>query len=125
MRAGRLDRMITIQRKVETESPSGEPIATWTNIALRRSASYRSLRGGERFTAEQYVANEQVEFQIRFSSDVAGLSPLDRIVYPALQADSPPNEPETRRIYDVIDASEIGRREGVRVVAVRRADVTS
>lgn len=124
MRAGRLDRLITIQRKAVTYSSSGEPQETWSAIgAVRRSASYRPLRGDEQFTGDQIIGREQVEFRIRQSADVSGLSPNDRIVYPACSDESPSNEPATRDIYDILSTSEIGRREGIAIIAQRRADV--
>lgn len=125
MRAGRLDRSITIQRKSVTTSDSGEPTETWSTLVGRRAAGYRPLKAEERFTGEQLVGQEQVEFRIRWSADVAGLSQLDRIVYPALSEDSPEDEPETRAIYDVLAVSEIGRREGLAIIAQRRSDVPS
>ena len=126
MRAGRLDRLITIQRKTETYSSSGAPMDGWAVVGVtRRAASYRPLRGDERFSDPQRVADEQVEFSIRYSTDVAELSPLDRIIYPALSGDSPGDVPATRHIYDILAVPEIGRREGLRITAVRRADVTS
>ena len=121
MRAGRLDRMITIQRKTETQSDSGFPVEEWSNLVARRPASMSPVKGDERYGGEQYVAEEQTEFRVRYSSNIAALTPQDRIIEPALQADSP--SAETRRVYDVLAVHEIGRREGLRIIASRRADV--
>lgn len=125
MRAGRLDRLITIQRKSVTSSDSGEPVETWTTIIERRAAGYRPLRGEERFTGEQVIGTEQIEFRIRYSSNVADLSQQDRIVFPALADESPEDEPDTRNIYDVLAVHEIGRREGLLIITQRRSDVTA
>lgn len=125
MRAGRLDRKITLQRETSTESESGEPIKSWSNLVLRRSASYRPLRNDERRAGGQIVAGEQIEFTIRHSANVADLSPRDRIIYPALQADSPVDDIEEGRIFDIMETSEIGSGEGIRIVAHRRADIRS
>lgn len=124
MRAGRLDRLITIQRKTVTTSDSGAAVETWSTLIERRAAGYRPLRGDERFTGEQLVGTEQVEFRIRYSSNVADLSQRDRIVYPALADESPEDEPETKNIYDILAVNEIGRREGLQIVTQRRADAT-
>jgi head-tail adaptor len=121
MRAGRLDRRVTIQRKTETPSASGQPIESWANLSARRWASYSPLGGDERFADPQYAGKQQVEWGIRWSADVAGLRPLDRIVYPALEG-SPLPEPDHSAIFDIVAVHEIGRREGLRVVTVRRAD---
>jgi SPP1 family predicted phage head-tail adaptor len=123
MRAGRLDRMITIQRRTVTESDSGEPVETWTNLFLRRAASVSPVRGDERLSSDQLVASEQVEFRIRYAASVASLGPKDRIVYPALNTAA--ETPATRNIYDVHGCSEIGRREGLKIIALRRADAIS
>lgn len=124
MRAGRLDRFITLQRKTVTQSDTGAEIETWTDIDLRRPASYAPVRGEERIAVgPQIVATEQVEFQIRYTSDVADLSSLDRIIYPALTNDSPEISP--RNVYDILAVLEINRREGLRIIAFRNPDVGS
>lgn len=121
MRAGALDRRITIQRKTVTQSPSGAPRETWSNLAQRRPASRKPVRGDERFNTPQLVAREQIEFRIRYSADVANLTPKDRIIEPALSGNE---TPETRAIYDILAVHEIGRREGLQIITARRADVT-
>lgn len=125
MRAGRLDRFITIQRKSDVISDGGGVTQTWTTIAARRAASYAPIRGDERFAAPERMAEQQVEFRIRYSSSVAGLSELDRLIYPALAADSPEPEPDPKSIYDIVTVFEIGRREGLQIIAMRRPDVTA
>lgn len=122
MRAGRLDRLITIQRKSLTSSDSGEPVETWTTIIERRAAGYRPLKGDERFTGEQVIGTEQVEFRIRYSSNVADLSQRDRVVYPALADESPEDVPDERNVFDIVAVHEIGRREGLLIMTQRRAD---
>jgi head-tail adaptor len=124
MRAGRLDRLVTIQRRSLTLSDSGEPVETWTVIASRWPASVRPAAGSERFSVPVKVAEETVEFQIRWSSAVADLQPQDQVIYPALAEASPEDVPDTRNIYDILAAHEIGRREGVQIIAKRRADVS-
>lgn len=121
MRAGRLDRRITIQRRSVTYSDSGEPQETWAALSERRPASVSPVSGEERFTGEQYVARQQTEFRIRWSEDLAALTPLDRIVYPADDATASPEV--TGSIYDVMAVHELGRREGLRILAARQVDV--
>lgn len=122
MRAGPLDRRIDIQRRTVTESGSGFQVEAWTNIVSRRPASYRPLKGEERFVNPQVVASEQVEFKIRYGSSVADLTPLDRIIYPALSADSPPTEVPKTSVYEILAVNELGRRDGFSIIAQRRAD---
>lgn len=125
MRAGRLDRLITIQRKSVTASDSGEPQESWATVGtLRRAASMSPVKGDERFSNPQINALEQVEVRVRYSADVAALTPQDRIIYPALEEASPENTPAGRNIYDVLAVHEIGRREGLQIITQRRPDVT-
>lgn len=124
MRAGRLDRIVDIQRNVPTQSPSGEPQDAWTTIIRRRRAGIRPVSGDERFSNPQIVGREQVEFHIRWSQNVADLSQKDRIIYPPLSEDSPEDEPGTKQIHDILEVHEVGRKEGLRIVTLRRSDVT-
>jgi head-tail adaptor len=116
--------VITIQRKTSSISASGGVTEAWETIAARRAASMLPVRGDERFDTAQTVALEQIEFRIRYAADVADLSPQDRIIYPALGADSPQETPAGRAIHDVLAVLEIGRREGLQIFTQRRADVT-
>lgn len=118
MRGGKLDRTIIIQRRTLSYANDGEPIEAWTTISTR-PASISPLQGDERFTGEQLVAKDQVEFITRWAQLISDLSPLDRVVYPS--SDSPAE----RQIYDVIQVSEIGRREGLRIAAFRNPDAGS
>lgn len=128
MRAGTLDRRVTIQRLSNTQSPSGEPQQSWVTISLRRAASKGPMTGAERFANPEKVAYEQTEFRIFYSNDVAALTPLDRVIEPALtqaEADDANHVIPQRSIYDVLGVMEIGRREGLRILTQRRADVTT
>lgn len=126
MAAGKLDRKITIRRKSVTYSNSGEPVEAWANLALRRSASMWPFKATEAFAEPETTAYEQIEFRIRYSSDVAALSPQDQVLYPALTEDQAADDgysiPE-RSIHDVLGVLEIGRREGLRLITRRRPDV--
>jgi len=123
MRAGPLDRKISIRRKTTTASDTGFLVESWSTLSLRRSASYRALKGDERFQGPQVVSSEQVEFRIRYSSDVADLTPQDQIVFPALESGDP--EPVGSRIYDILAVHQVGRREGLQIIAARRPDVST
>lgn len=129
MRAGRLRKLITIQRRSVTESPSGEPIEVWTTIISRRPAAIWSPQSGqETFSDPQLVAREKVEWLIRESADVVDLTPLDRIIYPALAEESPEDVPVERNVYDIVSVHEYleqDRLVGRRIVTARRPDVTS
>lgn len=124
MRAGRLDRLITIQRKSVVSSDSGEPQESWSTLVLRRPATVAAIRGDETFSNPQVLAKELTQFWIWRSADVADVSPQDRIIYPALAADSPVGDAESRRIYDIVAVHEAGR-EGLKLIAERRPDILS
>jgi head-tail adaptor len=121
MKAGSLDRRVTLMRKSETQSPSGEPVVAWAILATR-AASLAPVSGSERSVAPQVVAQEQVEFRVRWTNDIADLTPRDRIVYPALDPEEPSPEIPDTHIYDLLAVHEIGRREGLRLIAYRRTD---
>lgn len=119
MRAGKLDRRVAVQRFIATSSSSGEPIETWATIGgIARWASKTAVTGLERFGTEQLEAKEQIEFRLRWADDLADLQPKDRLIEPASDAGSSPI-PE-RSTYDVIAVLELGRHEGLRVLATRR-----
>lgn len=126
MRAGRLDRFITIQRKTVTQSESGEPVEIWNNIDARRPANVSPVRGDEKFSAPEIAALQQTQFTVRYSSLLVDLTPLDRIIYPALDLTaSPPEVEEEINTYEILAVFEVGRREGLRILTNRRADAVS
>lgn len=121
MRAGNLDRKIDIQRRALSSSNSGEPTEVWTNLVVGRAASVRPARGDERAGQPQEAAHEQLDIWIRYSANVADLSPLDRIIYPTLRVGETLTE---RRILDILAVQEIGRREVLQIIAQRRVDAS-
>jgi head-tail adaptor len=122
MRAGTLDRRVVVQRFTASSSPSGELVEAWSAIGPARWASKRPVSGDERFAAQQLLAKEQVEFQLRWADDLADMQPTDRIIEPASDAAGPIDE---RSIYDIIGVFEIGRRDGLRVLTVRFAGTST
>lgn len=97
MRAGRLDRLVTLQRAITTQDAYGEEIKTWSDIA-DVWAERVELRGVERFEAQQTQAHVDAKYRIRW---MAGLTPINRLI----DADG--------RVYDIQAVLEIGRREGL------------
>jgi SPP1 family predicted phage head-tail adaptor len=121
MRYGRLDRKIRIQRKTVALDGAGDPVETWSDLVGSVWASVAPVSGDERFSVPEISASQQTEFQVRWSSTVAGLTPKDRILYPVPANTSPEVIPDAT-IYDVAAVHEIGRRRGLRIIAVRRTD---
>jgi head-tail adaptor len=116
MRAGKLDRRVSIETNTPVQDVSGEEIADWARIGPIRWASIQAVSGEERFIAEQLVARQQNEFHVRWSSDLSSLHPGDRVVYPVTST------PVDSEIYDILAVHEIGRREGLRIITARRAE---
>lgn len=103
-RAGRLDRLITIEQVSETRDAVGGIIKTWTTWK-EVWASKLDVAGREYFDAQAVQAEVTTTFRIRY---VAGLSPKMRISYAG----------ET---YDIESVAEFGRREMWEIKAVRVA----
>ena len=96
MRAGDLDRRITIERVTITYSETGEPIETWNTLATRW-AQVQQQSGREFFSGVQTVSERRVSFRIRW---LEGLTVLDRVV-----CDS--------AVHDIQEVRRLGRKEGV------------
>lgn len=103
MRAGKLDRFITIERPTETVAASGAVSSTWANIAtvraelVQQSASEILSGFGEGETGS-------VIFRIRY---LPGLTTADRVIYDGAA-------------YGLQEVAEIGRKRGLELRAVRQ-----
>jgi SPP1 family predicted phage head-tail adaptor len=94
MRAGKLNKKISILNPVEVQSTvSGELTVTWSTYLKNRWASVSPLSGRELYIAQQYKAELDTTFTIRYSE---GITPEMRIVY---------NE-SSYHIHSVIDPEE-------------------
>ena len=105
MRAGRLDRRITLSRMIRTDDSYGEAIPTWVDLATVW-AEMLPVRGAEWFVARQTIAEVDTKFRIRYR---VGITPLDRVTLDG-------------RYYDVQAVIELGRREGLEIYAKARAE---
>jgi head-tail adaptor len=123
MRAGTLDKFVTVMRKTTTYADDGQPLDAWAVLGtLRRPANVGPVAGEERRATEQVAATEQTRFRLRYSEDLADLSPLDRIIYPAMTGESSPEVIPHRNVFDIIEAPHIGRLDAIEIVAIRRTD---
>lgn len=108
MEAPKLDRKVTLRRATTAQDEYGEEITTWADLATvwasRRRASAR-----ETLAAAEVSAAITDVFEIRYDSAWADLSPMDRLVFEG-------------RGYDIVSVDEIGRRQGLRIAAVARAE---
>jgi head-tail adaptor len=117
MQAGKLDRKISIERRTDTRDSYGQPIAAWSRIGVTRWASKVPVGGTERFGSEQFIGREQNTFEVRWTTDLADLNPMDRIVYPPTSG-----TPDASEIYEIMAVNEIGRRKALRIMTARRAE---
>jgi SPP1 family predicted phage head-tail adaptor len=101
MRAGKLDRTITLERKSETVSDSGAIVPAWTNIATVR-AQIVTQSAVEFLTGFGEAESGTIVFRIRY---LPGITTADRVSY-AGQA------------YNIKEITEIGRRRGLELRAV-------
>lgn len=100
MRAGDLDRRVTIQQRTDTQDSYGEPIAAWADLA-EVWAQVTPVRGVERLTAEQLTSDVTTRFRIRYR---AGITEQMRLSYEG-------------RVYQIHAVLELGRREGLDLLA--------
>lgn len=100
MRAGKMDRLITIQTFTTTQNDYGEPVETWTTLASVW-AERVPMSGREAFAADQLAALSLVKFKIRYRSDV---DTKNRIL-------------DAGSYYDIRSVGIIGRNEGLEITA--------
>jgi hypothetical protein len=104
--AGELDRVVTLQQRGASDAvdSAGAPVETWTTLAANIPACKRDVRGGERFMAEQLAASFDTRWEIHWRTDMdpdtVDVPKLRRVLHGS-------------RVYDIVYASEIGRREGI------------
>ena len=103
MRAGNMDRRITIEKNTTTRSDSGAEVESWSTLATVW-AEVRAVGGGERFRGAHIVAEATTSFVIRHRTDVTEKM--------RIQFDGDD--------YDIHVISEIGLREGLVIQASRR-----
>lgn len=101
MRAGGLDRRVTLQRKTVIVDDYGGEIETWNDLATV-FAQVQQQGGREFFEAAQVQAEKRVVFSIRY---YPGLTVLDRVFYDGTA-------------HNIVEVREIRRRDGVELHTV-------
>ena len=110
--SGQRDRRVTIQHRTATDQAdeSGTPndVGTWSTL-VNAWAEKTPLGGRERFDAEQRSAPYDTRWRMGYRADMdpelVNVAKERRLVYKA-------------RIYEIVDAQLIGRREGVDVMTL-------
>lgn len=106
--AGKLDRRVTILRAgTGTRDEYGE-VQPGANTETTTWASLRPAPGTERFANAENAATAPMRFVFRWRADL--VRETDRL------------RDEFGLVYDVKSVTEIGRREGLEVLAVARAE---
>ena len=100
IRAGSLDRRITVQQATTTLDSFGEPIKAWADLCTVW-AQVKPVGGNERFQGQQVNPEVDTRFIIRYRTDVRV---AQRVVYDGEQ-------------YDVLGILEIGRHAGQELLA--------
>ncbi|RZJ44974.1 MAG: head-tail adaptor protein [Brevundimonas sp.] len=108
--AGKLDRRITLQRFTVTKNDLNEDIETWADLTPKPvAAQYMPVSDGEKFRAGERASDISARFMIRYSNQVADLSPKDRLLFQG-------------RPYAITRVKEFERRVGLEITAVSRDD---
>lgn len=101
MKAGALDRRVTIERYSVIQNAYGEEIESWSPLATV-SAQVIQQSGREFLAADALHASVRVLFRLRW---IEGVRETDRVIYGDRQ-------------YDIQEVRELGRREGLELMAV-------
>jgi head-tail adaptor len=108
--AGRLDRRVTILRGgVPTVDDYNEPVAG-ADAETETFASVRPVPGTERFRNAENAADAPMRFVFRWRADLVRVT--DRLRFEG-------------RIFAVASVTEIGRREGIEVLATARGEAVA
>lgn len=111
MNAGRLDRLIRFEQVLATGEvdDAGEPVQRW--ITYRQVwAQKRSMQGSERFGDQQHLAEVDAVYQTRHFDDI---TPRKELRFVDLK---------DRRTFNIKAVHELGRREGLEILATARAE---
>lgn len=108
MKAGQLDRRITVLRATNARNSFNEEIATWNPVATVWAAAV-PISDGERLRAGETLATSKYRFTVRHSAFAGSIDPRDRLTFQG-------------RTFDVNGVKELGRREGYEITATARAE---
>ncbi len=97
MRAGRLNKRVTLERPVTTTDAYGGTETTWESVG-DRWAGVEPLRGKEFFEAQAAQSEVELRVVVRYDSAIAGVDATWRVVYGA-------------RVFEVESAINTGERD--------------
>lgn len=106
---GLRDRVITIQQRTRVLTTSRVPADTWTTLVAGMPASKEDVSGRERVLAAQDSARFDAVFVINYrpdmDPDLVDVPADRRIVF-------------SGRAFNILQATQIGRREGIELTAL-------
>jgi SPP1 family predicted phage head-tail adaptor len=106
MKAGSLDRRVTLQAKTSGRDDFGADTESWAPLATVW-AQKLDVTGRERLAGGQVQAEMDARFRVRWRGDVSAAA--TRLVYAG-------------RTYDILAIAELGRREGLELSCRVRVD---
>ena len=100
---GERDRHVRIEQLTDAQGTSGRPIEQWTPLCTTW-AKRDDLKGSERFEADQVSSRVDVRWELPYAPaldpELVDVQKTRRLVHQG-------------RVFDVVSAAVIGRREGV------------
>lgn len=109
MRAGKLDRRVTIQVRSVAQNSVGEEVESWGTLA-EVWAGIEPQQAIQRFAVNQLLSEVSQVFRVRWYEWGSTIDPNQhRLVY-------------RDRVYDIQGVFEIGRREGLQIACKARQD---
>jgi SPP1 family predicted phage head-tail adaptor len=104
IRAGKLDRTVTIQRRSEVINENGSPVESWNTVATLRA---ELVSNGVQETVIANGSNQSIEVLRTFRTWFAHVTVADRLHYEGAA-------------FDIIDVAEIPRRRGLEIKCRKR-----
>lgn len=106
--AGDLDRRIVIERGTAVRDDFNNEVTTWAPL-MEVWASFRAASAREQLASQEEGAEVDGVFVIRWSTMAATIDPKDRLIFDG-------------RTYDIVEATQLGRRNRILIKATTRSD---
>lgn len=103
MRIGKLDRKITIQFRSISQNDYGEAVAAFSSSASVWAMLETKASGKEKVRDGLETSQQNVNFLIRYSTDVNDVTAGDRVLY-------------NSQYYDIESVQEVGRNLSLRLI---------
>lgn len=113
MSSGERNRIVTLQQRSATDAvdTAGFPVETWTTLVAAMPASRVDITGREQVNASQQSARQDTRWEMNYIAsmdpELVDVPKLRRLVHQS-------------RVYDIVAASVIGRRDGIELVTLAK-----